>query len=152
MQVRICSRQEIETLARQGFQDRAAVISFYDEGREPLDLSGTNYDVFQVTVENIGIEDLDKFGLTYKTYFPEAEELARFIFDARNDGLEIICQCERGQGRSAGCAAAIRQFFDGDGIEVFANYNYFPNLLMYHKVYNSLIVESFERGEIDCKY
>jgi len=152
MRVSIYSREDIEALARQGFRDRAAVISFYDEGREPLDLSGTDYDVFQVTVENFGLDDLVKYGLTYKTYFPEAEELASFIFDAKNDGVEIICQCERGQSRSAGCAAAIRQFFDGDGIEVFANYDYSPNRLMYHKVFNALIVESFERGEVHYRY
>jgi hypothetical protein len=105
-----------------------------------VDVSGALYEVFQVAVDDVSLDELKEFGLSYKEFFPEAEELAKFIFNAKTAGLEIICQCTDGQRLSAGCAAAIRQFFDGDGIEVFENYNYFPNRLMYHKVYNTLIV------------
>lgn len=137
-QVSIYSREEIETLLQKGFPDRAAVISFYYKDTEPVDLSGIPNEVFQVAVEDVDLYDLEQLGLTYMTFFPEAEELVKFILTARNAGMEIICQCEYGQGPSAGCAAAIRQFYNGDGIEVFTNGRYFPNLLMYHKVYSSL--------------
>lgn len=147
MHVSICSREEMKARLRQG-RHLAAVISFYGMGTAPVDLSHTLYEVFQVAVDDVELDELKRVGLSYTEFFPEAEELAKFIFNAKTAGLEIICQCADGQRLSAGCAAAIRQFFDGDGIEVFANYHYFPNRLMYHKIYNTLIMESFERGEV----
>ena len=153
MQVRICSREEFEPILRQGLPDNAAVIYFYNIGTGPLDLSSELYDLYQVSMEAIGIEldEPNKCGLTDKTFFPEADLLAQFIFYAKAACLGIICVCENGRGPSAGCAAAIRQFFDGDGIEVFSNYYYMPNKRIYHKVFNALIVESFERGEVHCR-
>jgi len=155
MRAGIFSRAEIESCLRRGFRSRVAVISFYTKDEKPLDFSvfsDVNCDVFQVGVEDTRLDELMEFSLTYKTYFSEAEELAKFIFAAKNAGVMIICQCEYGLSLSAGCAAAIRQFFNGDGINVFENYAYCPNLLMYHKVYNALIEESFEHGEFPCRY
>ena len=81
---------------------------------------------------------LDEFNLTYDTYLPEADKLAEFIYDAKKMGFDIICQCEYGQSRSAGCAAAIREHFYGDGIKIFADYRYYPNQLVYNKLYDAL--------------
>ena len=39
---------------------------------------------------------------------------------------------------SACCAAAILEHFDGTGISVFADYRYYPNQVMYHKVMGAL--------------
>ena len=50
--------------------------------------------------------------MTYETYFPEVEELADFIYMAIEQGMDIICQCEYGQSRSAACAAAIKEHFE----------------------------------------
>lgn len=81
---------------------------------------------------------MPKFGLNYETYFPEAEELAKFIINVKKDGLNIICQCEYGESRSSGCAAAILEYFYKTGISVFADYKYYPNQVVYHKVYDAL--------------
>ena len=43
--------------------------------------------------------------------------------------------------RSAACAAAIREHFYGDGIEVFADYRYYPNQLVYNKLKAALDAE-----------
>ncbi len=76
--------------------------------------------------------------LSYETYLPEAESLADYILKAKRDGLNILCQCEYGQSRSAGCAAAILEYFEGTGITVFADYRYYPNQLVYHKIFDAL--------------
>ena len=34
--------------------------------------------------------------------------------------------------------AAVREFFNHDGIEIFSNYAYYPNQVIYHKVYEAL--------------
>lgn len=95
--------------------------------------------VMQIELHDLDPEALADFDLTEEIYFPEADELAEFICKAKEEGLDIICQCEYGQSRSAGCAAAILQHFEGRGIDVFADYRYYPNQLVYHKVFDALI-------------
>ena len=50
----------------------------------------------------------------------------------------LICQCEYGQSRSAGVAAAIIEFTTGGGIRIFADDRYYPNKFVFRKVYNAL--------------
>ena len=60
--------------------------------------------------------------------------------------MDLICQCEYGQSRSAACAAAILEFYDKNGISIFADYRYYPNQLVYNKVKDAL--EKGYAGEI----
>jgi protein-tyrosine phosphatase len=91
-----------------------------------------------VGIPDIDIEILSDYGYTYETYLAEAEQLAEFIKAAVADGFDIICQCDYGQSRSAACAAAILQYYEGRGIDIFADYRYYPNQLVYHKVFDAL--------------
>ena len=141
MTVTICSRKEMELLLQNSLPKNTAVISFYDpapKGREPIDYAGKAEPVFQVALNDIDFDILDVFGLSYDTYFPEAEELAEFILTAEADGLDFLCQCEYGQSRSAGCAAAILEHFCKSGISVFADYRYYPNQMVFNKVLEAL--------------
>ena len=105
----------------------------------PLDYTGAAARVFTVAVRDLDLSVLPDVGLTYDTYLPEADALAAFIYQARADGLDILCQCEYGQSRSAACAAAILEHFDGTGISIFADYRYYPNQVVYHKIMDALI-------------
>ena len=67
-----------------------------------------------------------------------ADDLAQFIYDAYNSGRDIVCQCDYGQSRSAGCAAAIAEHFYKSGIEIFADFSRCPNKLIYHKMIDAL--------------
>ena len=141
MTVTICSRKEMELLLRRSLPKTTAVISFYDpppKGLPPIDYTGKADRIFQVALHDIDFDILDMFGLSYGTYFPEADDLARFIFAAEADGMDFICQCEYGQSRSAGCAAAILEYFCKTGISVFADYRYYPNQMVYNKIYEAL--------------
>lgn len=149
MNVKIYSREAVSQLLNAGsFPENTAVISFYDppDGKRKsmgkVDYSSTSAKVFYVPARDIDPPVLTQEGLTYDDYFPEADELAAFILQVEKDGLSIICQCEYGQSRSAACAAAIRQHFHKDGIEIFADYRYYPNQMIYHKVF-----EALERAE-----
>ena len=104
-----------------------------------MDYSGICDTVFYSELEDLDLEVLKRKGYTYDTYFPEADDMAAFIVRAYADGKDIICQCEYGQSRSAGCAAAILEYFYKDGISVFADYNYYPNQVVFHKVYDALV-------------
>lgn len=61
-----------------------------------------------MAVRDLDLSVLPDVGLTYDTYLLEADALAAFIYQARADGLDILCQCEYGQSRSA---AALPQFW-----------------------------------------
>ncbi len=149
MNVNIHSRESVETLLREGFPPNTAIISFYDpittrtpKGYKPVDYSRVENPVFQIALHDIDLEILGEYNLTYETYFPEAQTLAAFIYGAFESGMHILCQCEYGQSRSAACAAAIIEHFYGKGISIFADYRYYPNQLVFHKVFDAL--EDFE--------
>ena len=141
MTVTICSRKEMELLLQHSLPQNTAIISFYDpppKGLPPIDYSGKSDRVFQVALHDIDFDILDMFGLSYDTYFPEAEKLAEFILAAEAEGMDFICQCEYGQSRSAGCAAAILEYFCKNGISVFADYKYYPNQMVFNKISEAL--------------
>lgn len=134
----------MEGLIRKDFPDHAAVISFASpqkhgkEEKPRICYDGVCEHVFYITIPDIDIGILERYGYTYESYLSEADELADFIYAAIEDGLTIFCQCDYGQSRSAACAAAILQHFEGRGIDIFADYRYYPNQLVYHKVFDAL--------------
>ena len=139
--VQIISRKEAERLCKTDLLRRAAVISFYDppdartqKGSRRVDYRKACQNVFFAGVRDLDIEVLAEYGLTYDTYFPQAPKLAAFILRALRARRPIVCQCEYGQSRSAACAAAIREFCDGSGIRIFADYRYYPNQLIFNKL------------------
>lgn len=118
MNVSIFSRQAIEQLINNDFPNNVAVISFFDPKTSkgygnctPVDFKNKCQRIFFVCIHDIDIEILGNYGLTFETYFPEVYALAEFILKAKQDGFDIICQCEYGQSRSAACAAAILEYF-----------------------------------------
>ena len=142
--VDIYSRQSVEALIQQGFPKDTSVISFYTpiakrKNAEPrVDYSGVCDRVFYVGVPDIDREILGDYGYTEESYLDEANALADFIYDAWSNGRDVVCQCDYGQSRSAACAAAILEHFEGRGIDVFSDYRYYPNQLVYHKVIDAL--------------
>lgn len=145
MRVDIYSRKAIEKLIRTKSLDQSVIISFYDpdllavdENYKPVDFSSINNRVFLIGLYDTDIDSLKDYKMTYDDYFPEAQELAEFICSAYDDGLNVICQCEYGESRSAGCASAILEYFYGTGISVFADYRYCPSQLVYNKMIDAL--------------
>lgn len=137
--VSIYSRKQIEKIiADNKFPPNQVVISFYDSVI-PVDYSGVCDTVFYSKIADLDLEVLKNHGMTYDTYFPEADALAEFIVQAYMKRQNIICQCEYGQSRSAACAAAILEYFSQKGISIFTDYQYYPNQVVYHKVYDALV-------------
>ncbi|SEH48676.1 hypothetical protein SAMN02910265_01004 [Ruminococcus flavefaciens] len=157
MTVTVYSREVIERIIAEGsFPANTVVISFYDPAIKRIDKDYTHVDysgvcknVFYSELEDLDLEVLKRKGYTYDIYFPEADDMAMFIVKAYNSGKDIICQCEYGQSRSAGCAAAILEYFYHTGISIFSNYNYYPNQVVYHKVYDAI---ERQRRYYDNKY
>lgn len=154
MNVTILSRKQAEELIAEGrFPENTAVISFYDPAIKHISKSYTHVDysevcdmVFYSELDDLDLDVLGDKGYTFDTYFSEADDMATFICNACNSGKDIICQCEYGQSRSAGCAAAIMEHFYHNGIKVFADYARFPNQLVFNKLFDAL--EKTEKGVI----
>lgn len=146
MNVFVYSREEAESLiAQDSLPKHTAVVSFYDdvlkridEDYKPVDYSETGCKVIYAMVGDIDVSCLEEKGFSYDDFFPTVNKVASFIYKAYKKGMDIICQCEHGQGRSAACAAAIREHFFNDGIKIFTDYRYSPNLMVYHKVFDAL--------------
>lgn len=138
----IYSRKDIESIIAKGeFPQNTAVISFCDRGTEPgcrVDYSSVCDRVMYIEFDDLEFDELEEEGYSRDTFFSEASEAAEFIIKAYNDGMNIICQCDYGQSRSAGCAAAINEHFYNAGIDIFADYRYYPNKLIYHKILEKL--------------
>ena len=139
---------------RLSFPNNTAVISFCDPELKHIDkdyfrvdYTSVCDDVFYCEVDDLDLDYLTKKGYTYESFFPEAPELTEYINKAFRDGRDIICQCEYGQSRSAGCAAAILEHFYRRGIEIFADYKYYPNQVVYHKVFDALESAAFQPTE-----
>lgn len=144
MDVQIYSRKEIEKRIQAEFPPHTAVISFYDppgirsDNQGPVDYKGKPDMLLQVAIFDIDKEILPDYGLTYDTYLPEADHIAAFVKEAVNKGDAIICQCNYGQSRSAACAAAILEHYEKRGIDIFRDYRYYPNQLVFNKIYEAL--------------
>lgn len=145
MNVAIYSREAIEKLLKKGFPENTVIISFFDQVsiesehmEQMVNGCGKAKCLFRIKLPDIYYDELEDYHMCYEDYFTEADELARFIIMAQKSGFDVICQCEYGQSRSAGCAAAILEFFNQKGILVFADYKYCPNQMVYHKVYDAL--------------
>lgn len=75
----------------------------------------------------------------YRCITPQqAEEIADFVLQNRKKVQRYIVHCEFGQSRSAGVAAAIRTYFEGNDGGIFRSRRYAPNRTCYHYVLNAL--------------
>lgn len=138
MKVSICSREKVIELINKNFPEKTAVISFSDPGAVPVNYHKKPVRLFQIAIHDADLSYLSECGLTYGTYFPEVNDLAEFIYGAKKDNLDILCQCEYGESRSSACAAAIMEHFYKKGLSIFVDYRYYPNQVVYHKVFNAL--------------
>lgn len=156
MQIKIYSRKAIERLLSVGFPKHTAVISFYDPvmlkmdaNYKPIDYSKQVDDIFQIGLQDISLEELPDYDFNYESYFPEVDELSKFVYNAYHKGMDIICQCDYGQGRSAGCAAAILEHFYHTGIWLFWDERYIPNQMIFDKLLDALAELKIRGGEAD---
>jgi protein-tyrosine phosphatase len=142
MRVEILSKFAVWGLIKNDFPNNTAVISFYtpinNSDKYKVDYQNVCDSVFYVAVPDINVEGLEEYGYTTDTFLSEVNDLADFIYDAKEKNKNIICQCDFGRGRSAACAAAILEHFEKRGKDIFMNDQYYPNKLVYQKVLSAL--------------
>ena len=152
MKILIKSRKEIEALAKNPFDSGTALISITDFNDRVVELINKPDFLLRVAfddVDNDVIIDavgkdatLEEKAVVEKKYNmisqEQANEIAKLYYDRKNEINVLICQCEHGQSRSAAVAAAILEFRNRRGIEVFSNDKYYPNKVVFRKVLEAL--------------
>ena len=152
MKVVIFNRDQIEAYAQGDFAAHTALISITDAGwhfsrleNKPefllqLAFDDVDNDVF---IDEIGRAPTDderrRIEAEYHMLTDEqADEIADFFLHVKDRADLLICQCEHGQSRSAAVAAAVIEYLDKSGIEIFADDNYYPNKMVFKKVLRQL--------------
>ena len=80
----------------------------------------------------------DKFAFMKRRHDDRTSPYQHWAASAAAAGKRIICQCEYGMSRSAGCAAAILEYYQHSGITVFADDRYCPNKAVFRKLLAAL--------------
>lgn len=142
MKVAVYSKSKMEKFLQKGPLKNVAVISFYNEPinifTKPIDYTGKAERFMQINLPDIDEGGFKENSYTLDTFFTDADVVAEFIYKAYNDGFDFACQCQFGFSRSAACAAAILEHFEGKGDEIMSNDKYQPNKLVYSKLLDSL--------------
>lgn len=154
MKILIKSRKSIEKQGLLPFYDKIALISITNSDLSFASLLFQPKYLLQLKFNDIDNDIfIDEFGWGVKPTESQrkkieekytmltdekAQQIADFYFSIADKVDIIICQCEHGQSRSAAVAAAILEYRAKRGIEIFSNDNYFPNKVVYRKVFKAL--------------
>lgn len=147
MKTLIKDRLEIEVLAQKPFERCTALISITDYGYDFAELKNKPQYLLQLEFDDVDNDvfedeaDLPKHLIEEKYHMftdVQAEKVARFYKTIKGKAEVVICQCEHGQSRSAAVAAAISEYENKNGIEIFADDKHFPNKIVFRKVYEHL--------------
>lgn len=153
MIIDIKSRKAIEQTALKPFPDNTALISIADFDSPFASLKNKPTFLLQMAFddepmaddfgEELGHEPSDEekreIERKYHTLTEgQAKEIVDFYNSVKSTADLIICQCEYGQSRSAGIAAAFKEYSTHDGITIFADDRYFPNKSIFRKILSLL--------------
>lgn len=152
MKVTVASRADLTIRAREPFDEKTAVISITDPDNPevefenlPVHLLRQQFDdVSQELYEDFlgrkpGVREMHELDKRFRMFsYQQAKTMAEFILRLPEEVDTIICQCEFGQSRSAAVAAAILEYLNRSGITIFAASGYYPNKLVYNRLYRTL--------------
>lgn len=142
MNINIIDRKCAESLSSTGFAPNTALISICDTGATPPNLRHDPAWMLRLVFDDISSDEIDEYKGQKYTLFDEsmARKTAEFVFKHKDEVETLICQCEYGQSRSAAIAAAVTEYFCGNGIEIFADDRYYPNKLVFRSTLQALRV------------
>lgn len=151
MNVIIMGRQMLMQLAKKPFAEGTAVISITDSENEDVDMENLPERILRMKFDDVSDEIFENLlgssptaaqmqqlaGRFCILNHAQARQMADFILET-GEAETLICQCEYGQSRSAAVAAAVLEYYDGKGIQVFADARYCPNKYVFRKLLMAL--------------
>lgn len=151
MKVEIHSIQSLKRRAHKPFAPDTALISIGDFGKElplleykPAHILRMEFD--DVTPSEIDYESSERYA--FRLFSEEqANQIADFVYRYWECRGTLLCQCHYGQSRSAAVAAAIKEHFYHNGIEIFADEQerYCPNVYVFR-----LTLRALRNREAEC--
>ena len=149
MKIEICNRRELEKKDKVGFLANTSVISITDVGEPPVMLINTPQHILNLSFDDINSKAdsfYDSRRFTLNLFSKEqAEQLAAFVYEYKDETEHFICQCRWGYSRSAAVAAALREHFYNDGMKIFLDEQYYPNIYVFRQTLKALD-SLFENG------
>ena len=151
-EIMIMSRDKVEEFSNTPYHQKIALISITDANYTYAELRNKPHELLQVAFDDVdndvfedelGREPTEEERICIECRYnmlsdTQAKEIADFYIRVKDSVDIVICQCEHGQSRSAAVAAAILEFGSHSGIEIFADDRYYPNKVVYRKVYRAL--------------
>ena len=151
MKIEIHSIQSLKKRAHKPFAPDTALISIGDFGKElplleykPAHILRMEFD--DVTPSEIDYESSERYA--FRLFSEEqANQIADFVYRYWESRGTLLCQCHYGQSRSAAVAAAIKEHFYNNGIEIFADEQerYCPNVYVFR-----LTLRALRNREAEC--
>lgn len=151
MKVEIHSIQSLKRRAHKPFAPDTALISIGDFGKElplleykPAHILRMEFD--DVTPSEIDCESSERYAFRLFSE-DQANQIADFVYRYWENCETLLCQCHYGQSRSAAVAAAIKEHFYHNGIEIFADEQerYCPNVYVFR-----LTLRALRNREAEC--
>ena len=151
MKIEILSREALTELAKEPFAADVAVISITDFDDEDVALSCEPEHILRLKFDDVGddifeemsdhkpsIRQMRQIEQRYHMLSnSQTRQLADFILSRKRRGT-LICQCQYGQSRSAGVAAAVAEYYYRRGVHIFADPRYYPNKYIFRKLLRAL--------------
>lgn len=151
MKIEIHSIQSLKKRAHKPFAPDTALISIGDFGKElplleykPAHILRMEFD--DVTPSEVDYESSERYA--FRLFSEEqANQIADFVYRYWESRGTLLCQCHYGQSRSAAVAAAIKEHFHHNGIEIFADEQerYCPNVYVFR-----LTLRALRNREAEC--
>lgn len=139
MKITVFSRYEIEAIYDK-ITEPCIIISIYCPTDTPARIEKTEFvkDILFLAFDDV--EEDRTYGC--KPMSKEDGVLVRdFVEKFKNEVNEIIVHCDAGVSRSAGVAAAIGKYLNGDDMFIFGRPRYSPNLTCYRNTLNAFFGE-----------
>ena len=138
-------------LAKEPFPKDAAIISITNSEDEDVVLAYEPERILRLKFDDVSdeiyeellgrkpsVREMHQIGSRFHMLSnAQTQQMADFVLRMGNKGT-LICQCEHGQSRSAGVAAAVLEYYYRKGIAVFADARYYPNKYVFRKLLHAL--------------
>ena len=151
MKIEIHSIQSLKKHAHKPFAPETALISIGDFGTELPPLEYKPAHILRLEFDDVTLSEIDyeSSGRYAFRLFAEdqANQIADFVYRYWESRGTLLCQCRYGQSRSAAVAAAIKEHFYHNGIEIFADEQerYCPNVYVFR-----LTLRALRNREAEC--
>lgn len=155
MNIEIENRRSIEKRAQNPFAPHTALISICDFDEDYARLRNKPQFLLQLKFDDVGADIFDEIlgrkptkeealAIARKYHMmtvKQAQQIADFYANVKDEADTLICQCEHGESRSTAVAAAIAEYESKNGIRYFIDERYYPQKLIFRRVFKALSEE-----------